>query len=127
MTKETAKCPVCKKEVEIPKELTGWDKVPEELECDLKTLTGYCDKIVEYLNHDKNIDTLSKRMAILTVVVERIVKTTLTNNNERIGMLTSLIIEICGISQLGGLLGLIDLLKGQQDSDINSKMGAYVA
>lgn len=92
------KCPLCEKEVKVPDELASWDpdkfdekKMAKELE---EEVQKHIDIIIEFMNHSEVTNNITKRMAILTWIIRRLLQNIFTSNYHRLGILAHLAYEI---------------------------------
>jgi hypothetical protein len=86
----SVKCPVCKKEMHTPKELMPDIVITEELKKMVDILDTSANCIVEIINHFEELDTMGKKMSVLSSVLEHILFKTVTNDWFRIAILDDL-------------------------------------
>lgn len=124
-------CLICKKKIKIPDEFRGWeDGYDKKFEKNVKEIDEKVTDIIEFLNHDKDIDTMSKRVSILSWVVKKLMSNTFTNNYFRIGLLEHLVFELnvqsLQITQGKVLEQALDIVKEEQKKTVNNKKNKYV-
>jgi len=124
---QIVKCPICKKEVELSNDSKGWDKLPESIKNKADEITGHVNWLIEFLNHDPDINTNSKRMMMLTQIINKIVGCTLVNNYNRLGMYNSLIYRINRVAEQKEIVSLLQTFNKSEKKKIEKKTGEYIS